>query len=71
MKRISKSKKGFSLTEVVLVVAIIVILASAFAIGIADYINTTEQASVKVDQSVSEISDNISTKESQLTAWGF
>jgi type IV pilus assembly protein PilA len=71
MKRISKSKKGFSLTEVVLVVAIIVILASAFAIGIADYINTTEQASVKVNQSVSEISDNISTKESQLTAWGF
>ncbi|MCR5616123.1 MAG: prepilin-type N-terminal cleavage/methylation domain-containing protein [Saccharofermentans sp.] len=71
MKRISKSKKGFSLTEVVLVVAIIVILASAFAIGIADYINTTQDASDKVDESVSEISDNISTKESQLTVWGF
>lgn len=71
MRRRLKSKKGFSLTEVVLVVAIIVILASAFAIGIADYINTSEDAAAAVNQSVSDLSTNISTKESQLTAWGF
>ena len=71
MKRISKSKKGFSLTEVILVVAIIVILASAFAIGIADYINTSEAASDAIDQSVEDLSNNISTKEAELEGWGF
>ena len=71
MKRISKSKKGFTLTELVLVVAIILILASAFAIGIAQYIDVSNAAADDVEQSVDVLSNNISTKESKLAGYGF
>ncbi len=71
MKQISKSKKGFTLTEIVLVVAIIVILASSFAIGIAEYINTSEAAADQVDASVEALSENISQKEEKLAGYGF
>ena len=71
MKRISKSKKGFTLTELVLVVAIILILASAFAIGIAQYIEVGNAAADDVEQSVDALSDNISVKEQKLKNYGF
>ena len=71
MKQISKSKRGFTLTEIVLVVAIIIILASSFAIGVAEYINTSEKASDQVDASVEALSENISVKEEKLEGYGF
>ena len=40
MKKIQKSKKGFTLVEMVLVIAIIVILAAVLVIGITKYITT-------------------------------
>ena len=39
MKKIQKSKKGFTLVEMVLVIAIIVILAAVLVIGITKYIS--------------------------------
>ena len=39
MKRFSRSRKGFTLAEIILVVAIIVILASAAAVGVVEKIN--------------------------------
>ena len=71
MKQISKSKKGFTLTEIVLVVAIIIILASSFAIGIAEYINTSEAAAADVDASVTALSDAVAQKEEKLANYGF
>lgn len=71
MKRISKSKKGFTLTEIVLVVAIIIILASSFAIGIAEYINTSEAAADQVDASVAALSEAVADKEGKLAGYGF
>ena len=71
MKQISKSKKGFTLTEIVLVVAIILILASSFAIGIAQYLDTSEAASDQVDASVQALSENIAAKEEKLSNYGF
>ena len=38
MKKIQKSKKGFTLVEMVLVIAIIVILAAVLVLGIGAYL---------------------------------
>ena len=44
MKKISKSKKGFTLVEMVLVIAIIVILAAVMLIGVGKYITYSKTA---------------------------
>ena len=42
MIRISKNRKGFTLIEMILVIAIIVILAAVLALGISNYIQKAE-----------------------------
>lgn len=44
MKKISKSKKGFTLVEMVLVIAIIVILAAVMFFAVSDYISKAKTA---------------------------
>ena len=39
MRRIGKTRKGFTLVEMVLVIAIIVILTGVLVIGIGSYLN--------------------------------
>ncbi|MCQ2504569.1 MAG: type II secretion system GspH family protein [Saccharofermentans sp.] len=48
MKKIQKSKKGFTLIEMVLVIAIIVILAAVLIIGIAGYLERANNAAASV-----------------------
>ena len=55
MKKIQKSKKGFTLVEMVLVIAIIVILAAVLIIGVGDYLQRAHNAA----DSVSEHNDEI------------
>ena len=50
MKKISKSKKGFTLVEMVLVIAIILILAAVILIGVNGILDKTREATEKVDQ---------------------
>ena len=71
MKKIAKNKKGFTFTEIVLVVAIIVILASAMLVGVNDYLNAANKAESKVDVSVQELKDTINDKENDLKSKGF
>lgn len=71
MKKIAKNKKGFTFTEIVLVVAIIVILASAMLVGVNDYLNAANKAESKVDVSVQELKDTITDKENDLKSKGF
>ena len=71
MKKIVKNKKGFSLTEVVLVIAVIVILAGAFFIGIQDYLNVANAAEADVNASVNNLSNTITDKENDLMSKGF
>lgn len=54
MKKISKSKKGFTLVEMVLVIAIIVILAAVMLIGIQGYIDSANKAASDVSSHNSE-----------------
>ena len=48
MKRIGKTKKGFTLVEMVLVIAIIVILAAVLVLGIGSYLNKARAAASSV-----------------------
>jgi len=56
MKKIQKSKKGFTLVEMVLVIAIIVILAAVLVLGIGTYLNKAKSASSSIQAHNSSIS---------------
>lgn len=62
MKKIQKSKKGFTLVEMVLVIAIIVILAAVLVLGVGSYLNKAKAASSSIrehNSSTSEVVDAI------------
>ncbi len=62
MKKIQKSKKGFTLIEMVLVIAIIVILAAVMLIGIGTYIQNAQSAADKMsahNDSITSLSNQI------------
>ena len=62
MKKIQKSKKGFTLVEMVL--AIIVILAAVLIFGVAKYINAANAAK----QSISEHNSAVGNVNSAITS---
>ena len=62
MKKIQKSKKGFTLIEMTLVIAIIVILAAVLVLGVGTYLNKAKAASSSIrehNSSTSEVVDAI------------
>ncbi|MBO4637773.1 MAG: type II secretion system protein [Clostridiales bacterium] len=60
MKKIQKSKKGFTLIEMVLVIAIIVILAAVLVMGIGTYIARARNAASSVKSHNSSVSAAVS-----------
>ena len=64
MKKIQKSKKGFTLVEMVLVIAIIVILAAVLVLGIGTYLQRARAAS----SSIAAHNSSISLVRSQIDA---
>lgn len=50
MKKIQKNKKGFTLIEMVLVIAIIVILAAVLIISIGTYLDKAHAAATLVSE---------------------
>lgn len=48
MRRLNKTRKGFTLVEMVLVIAIIVILAAVLLLGIGTYLNAANAAAESV-----------------------
>ncbi|PWJ69803.1 type IV pilus assembly protein PilA [Ruminococcaceae bacterium R-25] len=55
MRRIGKTRKGFTLVEMVLVIAIIVILAGVLVVGIGTYLNKARAASSSITERNSSI----------------
>lgn len=66
MKKIQKSKKGFTLVEMVLVIAIIVILAAVLVLGIGAYLNKAKAAASSVAKHNSDVSEVDKEIEKQL-----
>ena len=71
MRKLIKNKKGFTLVEIVLVIAIIIILASALVINLSDIINNGKAAGSSIDEGVSQMRGNISASEDKLAGYGF
>lgn len=70
MKKISKSKKGFTLVEMVLVIAIIVILAAVMLIGISSYISKARTGASAVaahNESTEQVISIIEAEAGNLT----
>lgn len=62
MKKIQKSKKGFTLVEMVLVIAIIVILAAVLVMNIGTYLSRAKNAASSVaahNKSISSVVNDI------------
>ena len=62
MKKIQKNRKGFTLVEMVLVIAIIVILAAVVFFSVASYINKANSAT----SSIKEHNDAINTVTAEI-----
>lgn len=74
MRRIHKtqrSKGGFSLLEVLIVVAIIVILAGVVGVGVAGLIRTANKADSAVKNSSASLNASINSGEESLASFSF
>ena len=57
MKKIQKNKKGFTLVEMVLVIAIILILAAVIFFTVSEYLNKANSAKDSISKHNSAISE--------------
>jgi type IV pilus assembly protein PilA len=74
MRRLNKrlsSKGGFSLLEMIIVVAIIVILAGVVGVGVAGLIRTANNADSAVKASSESLNASINSGESSLSKYSF
>jgi len=66
MKKIQKSKRGFTLIEMIIVIAIIVILASVLFFAVSEYLNRAKSAKGKISTHNAQISAAASEIDSLL-----
>lgn len=71
MQRKIKTKRGFTLVEIILVIAIIIILAAALALSVHDILANAHAAKSSISSNVSEKQAGISASESKLASYGF
>ena len=66
MKKIQKTKKGFTLIEMVLVIAIIVILAAVLVMSIGTYLQRAKNAASSVEDHNKSISGVVAEIDSYM-----
>lgn len=71
MKRLSKTKRGFTLVEIIMVIAIIIILAAAVGISANDILKNARAGNSSVSQRLVTERRGVSASESKLAAYGF
>ena len=71
MKRICKNKVGFTLIEIILVIAIIVILASVIGLDATGLLENGDRARSSVSQQVTSMQAGIQSRENKLAGYGF
>ena len=67
MRKVSKSRKGFTLVEMVLVIAIIVILAAVLVLGIGTYLEKARAAASSVTAHNDSITIIVEEIEAELS----
>ena len=68
MKKISKSKKGFTLVEMVLVIAIICILAAVLVLSVTDYISRAKRATSVINDNRAQVTSAVAEIDAALGA---
>ncbi len=71
MRKFNKSKYGFALAEMVLVIAIIVILAAVMIINVRTYISAAQSRSNRAESARTSAITNIGQCESRMATLGF
>ena len=71
MNKLKKTKKGFTLIELILVVAIIVILAGVLVMNVSSYIQRAKNGSSEVDEGVSSYKGKVQSLEGQISGYKF
>lgn len=72
MRKLNKhSKKAYTLLEMALVIAIIVILAAVIGIAANKYLQTSKSASSKTNSAVSSMKASNSATAQKLKGYGF
>ena len=66
-----KCRRGFTLVEIVLVIAIILILASVTALSVSDILRNSQRGQSSVSDAVTSAKSEISSKEAALRGYGF
>ncbi len=71
MKKIRKTKAGFTFVEIILVIAIIVILAGVIMLSVGTYIQNAKNKSNEADQVRQSAYVNIMSSEARMSELGF
>ena len=71
MHKVMKCRRGFTLVEIVLVIAIILILARVTALSVSDILRNNQNAQSSVSEAVTSAKSEISSKEAVLRNYGF
>lgn len=71
MRKINKTKKGFTLIEMVMVIAIIVLLASVVTFNAVEIYNGSKSGQSDVEQSQNKMTQGIQASEQMLADHNF
>ena len=71
MRRLQKNKRGFTLLEMILVVAIIIILAGVVAINAMDILRKSQEGESSINAEVSTMKDAFNSSEVNLRGHNF
>jgi type IV pilus assembly protein PilA len=71
MRKINKSKSGFTLIEIIIVVAIIIILAGVVSLNVSGILGTTKDKNQAVSEGVSEMQGVITSYSNQAVRYHF
>ncbi len=71
MRKINKTKKGFTLIEMVMVIAIIILLASGVTFNAVEIYNGSKSGQSDVEQSQNKMTQGIQASEQMLADHNF
>ena len=71
MRKVYKTRHGFTLLEIVIVIAIIVMLAAVVGLSVSGFMSKSNEGSASVHKQKESLQANNALKESKFVACGF